>query len=374
MEQIKVIQFLYGLDDGGVETLVKDYATLIDAQKFDLMIVIIRKYRDTANRRLVEAANIPVIAIYPCWNVFTKLWQVTMGRWYVPYKLRRILRDNQTQVLHTHMALLKYVKRIGKELQGVRLFYTCHSLPKRYLGKKEVPAEYDAAKYLLENHELQFAALHQDMANELNDLFGIDNTVVIRNGIDFNRFRNLPISKQEKRCELQIPANAFVLGHVGRFVEYKNQIFLIDVLNEVLKIKNNAFLLMIGSGNMSSVEERINELGLKEHCMILTHRTDVNEILRAMDVFLFPSKFEGLGIALIEAQVSGLKCVAADTVPREAFKTEKAIALPLGEPKRWAEVILDENVKGSPQGNLDDYDMNKEIRRLEKLYLGELNE
>ena len=77
---------------------------------------------------------------------------------------------------------------------------------------------------------------------------------------------------------------------------------------------------------------------------------------------------------MIEAQVSGLKCIASDTVPKEAFKTEEAIALPLGDPKCWAEVILDENAKGFPHGSLDDYDMNKEIKRLEKLYLGELNE
>ncbi len=81
-----------------------------------------------------------------------------------------------------------------------------------------------------------------------------------------------------------------------------------------------------------------------------------------------------MGIALIEAQVSGLKCVASDTIPEEAFKTEKAIALPLGDAKHWAEVILDENAKGIPHGNLDDYDMNKEIKRLEKLYMGTLDE
>lgn len=88
-----------------------------------------------------------------------------------------------------------------------------------------------------------------------------------------------------------------------------------------------------------------------------------------MDVFVFPSTFEGLGIALIEAQVAGLRCIVSDAVPKEAFQTDLAIPINLNEsPQKWSEIILDETIKGKSNGNIAYYDMNKEIKRLENLY------
>lgn len=373
MQKIKVIEYIHGMEDGGAETLVKDYAHLINREKFDFVIVLNRIYKNSANLQAVREAKVPIITIYSRWNIFMKAWHEAMGWWYVPYKLRKILKKERAQILHVHLGLLRYVNHIGKSLNGIKLFYTCHSIPQRYLGKN-IPKEHRAAKQLLKQQELQIIALHSKMAEEINELFGINNTVVIRNGIDFKRFLNVEISKEEKRKALGIPQDAFVIGHVGRFNPVKNHKFLVEVFREVTTIRSNAFLLMIGAGSTTDIENALDEYGLGDRYLILANRSDVHEIMRTMDVFVFPSICEGLGIAMIEAQVSGLRCVASDTIPAEAFKTERAIALPLGDPKRWAEVILDENAKGSPQGNLDDYDMNKEIKRLEKLYLGELNE
>jgi glycosyltransferase involved in cell wall biosynthesis len=107
--------------------------------------------------------------------------------------------------------------------------------------------------------------------------------------------------------------------------------------------------------------------------MILSNRSDIPELMRAMDVFVFPSLFEGLGIVLIEAQVSGIRCIVSDTVPKEAFRSDLTVAVSLNQsPSEWCDVILDESIKGECYGDLDEYDMNKEIKRLEKLYEGEL--
>lgn len=93
--------------------------------------------------------------------------------------------------------------------------------------------------------------------------------------------------------------------------------------------------------------------------------------MKAMDVFVFPSLYEGFGIALIEAQVSGLRCVVSDAVPRQAFQSELAVPMSLhASPEAWGEVILDDSIRGEYEGSIADYDMNQEIKRLEKLYLG----
>ena len=370
MSRTKVMQFIYGLDDGGAETLVKDYTTLIDEDKFDALIVVVRLKGETANLRRVQEANIPVVPIYKYWNVLTKVWHLFAGKWYVPYMLKRVIHQHKVDVIHAHFQMLKYIRKIRGELGGSRLFYTCHNVPSLYFGAGQ-EAEKRAAEILIKENNLRLIALHRDMADELNDVFSIGNTCVIRNAIDFRYFRDAKITKEEKRRELRIPENAFVLGHVGRFAEQKNQPFLVEVFREVAKINEAAFLVMVGAGDTSEVVSKLAEYGLTDRYMILSHRTDVNEILRTMDVFLFPSKFEGLGIVMIEAQASGLKCIASDAVPKEAIKTDHAISLPLDDAKLWADVILNDGIKGVANGSLDDYDMNKEIRRLEKLYLGE---
>ena len=373
MESTKLIEFVYGLEDGGAETLVKDYALLIDKKAFDLSVVVIRNSRSTANVRALQKGNIQVTPVFQHWNLFTKAVFLLFGRWYVPYRLRKIIRKEKPQALHVHMALLRYLPGIGRGLDGIRLFYTCHSIPSAYFGSKR-RSDKKAAEYLIRHNKLQLIALHEDMAKELNAMFGVDNTVVIRNGIDFSRFRDLQLTSSDKRRALGIPQDAFVLGHVGRFMKPKNHPFLVEIFNAVAKRNKDAFLLMLGLGDTSYVESKLAEYGLADRYMILSNRSDVNEIMRTMDVFVFPSLYEGLPLVLVEALVSGLRCIASDTINKEAFLTEDTISLPLGSAEKWADVILDNTIKSDYHGCLDDYDMNKEILRLQKLYAGEWDE
>lgn len=367
MAHIKVIEYIPTMYDGGAETLVKDYALLLDRNRFDVAIVVTESSEDSANLRRIRQANIRVIPIYRHWNILVRGWNHFFGKYYVPFRLKRILKREKPDVLHTHMLLLKNVCAISGFLKGTRLLYTCHSLPKRYFcGENEV--EKQSAQYLIQHNNLQMIALHDDMASELNQMFAINNTQVIRNGVDFNLFRNVAVTRDQKRKELGIPCDMFVLGHVGRFADMKNHKFLVDVFRAVAQRKPNAYLLMVGAQDSTEIEEKLNGFGLQGRYKILRNRADINEIMQTMDVFVFPSKYEGLGIALIEAQVAGLRCVASDAVPVEAFRTDYAISLPLGNPEQWADVILDPDRKGEPHGALEDYDMNREIRKLERLY------
>ena len=150
----------------------------------------------------------------------------------------------------------------------------------------------------------------------------------------------------------------------------KNHPFLVEVFREVAKKREDAFLLMVGADAPPEIENRLQELGLQNRYRILSDRADVNEILAAMDAFSFPSKYEGLGIALIEAQAAGLRCVASDRVPAEAIRTEQCFTLPLEDPARWAELLLSDEKREEGIQDLRVYDMNQEIKRLEALYLG----
>lgn len=365
-----VAEFIGTIQDGGAETLVKDYALMLDKEMLNVFIIVFRRMKNTANDNILSHADVEIIEIYKRNDFISKVIQKLNRWWYVPFKLNMILKEKNIEILHIHLMLLQYVSKIRKKIHNVKLFYTCHSEPEYFIGKI-VSKEHSAAKKLIVDNNLQMIALHDDMRKEINEMFGVNNTVVIRNGIDFKQFQNIAESKDEIRKNIGIPINAYVIGHVGRFSFSKNHDFLIDIFVEVYRKNTNAFLLLIGVGElMCSIKEKIEKLHLSKRVLILSHRGDIPRLLKVMDIFVFPSKFEGFGIVLIEAQTAGLRCVVSDAVPKEAFQTELAVPVSLKEsPEKWAEIVLDDSIKGKPNGNINDYDMNKEIKRLEKLYL-----
>lgn len=365
----KVIEFITDMVDGGAETLVKDYALLLDRNKFETIILTRYPAHNTANMKQLENSGIRVISINSSNSFLAKVWNKLTFRFRIPSVMRKIIREEKPDVIHAHLNQLEYLKSISKDLKGIKLIYTCHNVVEHYFGEKCVK-EREAAEYLIKNNNLRMIALHDDMKNELNELFKVDNTVVIRNGINFERFRNVSKTKDEKREEINIPKDAFVIGHIGRFAEQKNHPFLVEIFREVCKRNDKAFLLMIGAGDKSYVINKLAEYGLENKYMILSGRSDVPELMRAMDVFVFPSKFEGLGIVLVEAQTCGLKCICSSVVPQEAFLSDHIISLGLDQPlKIWADTILNPEIKSDYPDRLESYDMKKTIEQLEDLYL-----
>ncbi len=366
---MKIIQFITDLGDGGAETLVKDYVLLMNRDKFEVVLLTRYPVNNTANYQQIKDSGVKIISLNKSGIFLAKAFNKLTFRIRMPYIMKKIINQEKPDVIHAHLAQLSYLRIVAKELNNVKLFYTCHNVVSYYFGEGQ-KKERKAAEYLIKNNDLQLIALHDEMKNELNEMFGINNTIVIRNGVDFNRFLNISITKEEKRKEIGIPDNAFVVGHIGRFAEQKNHPFLIEVFKEVALKNKHAFLLMIGAGDNSYVISKLHEYELDNRYLILSNRVDIPELLKAMDVFVFPSLFEGLGIVLIEAQIMNIRCVVSDRIPNEAVKKENIIILSLDKsPKQWAEVILDDRIKGSIKGDINEYDMNREIIRLEQLYL-----
>ena len=364
----KVVEFITNLSDGGAENLVKDYAIML-RDRMDVTVLTIRNFTHTAVYRTLKENGVKIVSVYPRWNIAVKLFNKIFGRWYIPYKLNQLIQNEKPDCIHAHLYILKYLKRISGKIQGIKLLYSCHSGPSRYFGP-DFPEQTDAAKYLIEHNNLQFVALHEDMRDEINAMFGVNDTVVIRNGVDFRRFENLAETQAEIRKELGIPETAFVVGHVGRFTFQKNHEFLIEVFREVCKKSPNAVLLLVGSGDLrEQVENKLREYNLLDRTKILSNRTDVPRLMKAMDVFVFPSIIEGFGIVLVEAQISGLRCLISDAVPAETHLSHLAIPMELAAgPERWAEAALAAESYSDLPNRLEEYDMRREIDRLEQLY------
>ena len=149
-------------------------------------------------------------------------------------------------------------------------------------------------------------------------MFGIDDFQVIKNAIDIDAYVFNSNVRNRVRTELGIAPGVFVVGHVGRFDAVKNHAFLIEVFAELLAMRPDSVLLLAGDGSLrSDIEGQAERLGVSSSVRFLGSRSDVPELMQAMDCFIMPSLYEGLPMVLVEAQGAGLPCLISDTIPED---------------------------------------------------------
>lgn len=179
-----------------------------------------------------------------------------------------------------------------------------------------------------------------DLAGEW--LFGENGYIVLPNAIDLSKFHFSTTIREKKRTELSIAPSMSVIGHVGNFNQQKNHVFLIEIFKEILKEKDSV-LLLIGTGALEkNIKEKVLEEGLASKVIFLGLRDDVDAWMQAMDCFIFPSKWEGFGTVLVEAQASGLPVVSADTAPASVKINPNFVFFSLASsPWQWAHQACD---------------------------------
>ena len=171
---------------------------------------------------------------------------------------------------------------------------------------------------------------------------GVAARVLENLGVDLNKMHYDQAARALIRNELNIPLNAPVFGHVGRLTEIKNHRFLLDVFSEILKRQPESILLLCGRGELEKqLKFQAQELGIDQSVQFLGVRDDIPKVLSAVDVFLFPSLSEGLGLAVVEAQSSGLPCIVSTGVPDSVKIREQTefLDLSLGANKWASEAI-----------------------------------
>lgn len=185
------------------------------------------------------------------------------------------------------------------------------------------------------------------------------NVHILHNAVDLNVFCFDAEARKNIRKELSIADGVKVIGHVGRFSTQKNHSFLLDVFANIRKKDENTVLVLVGVGElMDDVKAKIHELGLDGAVILTGVRNDVPKLLSAFDAFVFPSFYEGMPNTVIEAQATGLPCVIADTITREANITGLVEYLPLGDAELWASRSL-LALEGERRNTRDDFVKNK---------------
>ena len=284
------------------------------------------------------------ILIPPCSRVKAPL---TYSAW-----LRKIMKEQKYDVIHVHgnSGTMYFEIHAAKRLKiPVRVAHS-HSSSCKFMMAHRI------LKPLL-NRELTYALACSDAAGKW--LF-TGNYTVLPNGIDVEKFAFSQDARSEYRKQLGLE-NKFVIGHVGYMDAVKNQLFLLRVMEQLVKRQPDARLLLIGDGKLRpEIEEFIQQYQLQDRVSLLGKRIDVMQLYQCMDVFTLPSVYEGLGIVLIEAQTAGLPCVASVGVPQSAnaLGLVKYIGIEDSDIASWCDAITD--AYGSVPNRAVCYDRMKE--------------
>lgn len=290
---------------------------------------------------------------------------------------KKILKElrNTHEVVYFNLSSLGWIEPIRIAISlGYRVFVHSHN-SKLLINDTRHRLVHKTNRYRLSRYNVSRLSCSQRATEFM--FYPKDRVHFIHNAVDIDLFKFNPEERMQVRKEIKLSSDTKVIGFVGRLVEQKNVLFLIDILRNVIaQSEENIVMIIIGEGNLKDkLNERIVQFNLQEHCLLLGDRADANRYYQAMDVFLLPSLFEGLPIVMTEAQVSGLHCIISDTITPEADISENVTFLPLDiGAERWGEIVCEKLADGGNQRDIyaekirnTAFDINSEAKRLEQI-------
>lgn len=368
MDKIRIFQFPIASSNGGITHYAMNNWKYLNKNSFSCDFATVNNHLDFEDEIIGLGAGLKYISC-----------TAENNREKFREEMTKLLRGNY-DIVHLHTSFWKstLVEDIARECKIPKIIVHSHSTMIDILDdekRKVAEAKHNKVK---ESFSLSKATDFWACSNLAADwLFGEniprDRIKIMKNAINVEDFTfNNEIRKiYREKFNLE---GTFVICNVGRLVYPKNQEFLLYVFSKVVKEIKNAKLLLVGTGVLlESLKELARELEIDDKVMFLEERNDVNNILQATDLFCLPSRFEGLGISLIEAQTSGLKCLSSPFVPIEAAITNNIHKLPL-DVNSWVEKII-EIAKGYERKNMYEevtkagYNIKYQIKEVEKIYL-----
>lgn len=361
---IRVLHVLGKLHRGGAETMVMNLYRNIDKEKIQFDFVVhtekVEAYENEIHNFGGKIFRIPA---YKGYNHFEYIhaWKELLSN----HPEFKIIHGHVRSTASIYMLIAKQYNRItishshstsnGNGIAAV--IKRIMQYPIRYIADYFFAASEQSGKWLYGDQIIQKK-----------------NFLILKNSINIQDFEYNEGIRKTIREKLNLE-NQFVLGHVGRLHESKNHIFLIEIFNEILKINTNSKLILVGKGNLIDViREKAILLNLEENILFLGERSDIADLIQAMDVFVFPSIYEGLPVSLIEAQASGIPIVASDSITKNVNITNLITFISLSSlPSFWAKQII-KYKDNYPRENYSveikkaGYDIKTNAKKLERFY------
>lgn len=337
MEPVRILQVVTIMNRGGAETLLMNLYRSIDHTKLQFDFLSHRLEKGAYDDEIIGMGGrifyFPPIRPHRYFRYFKDLDNF-------------FLSHPEYRIVHSHINensgfVLRAAKKAGV---NVRITHShLGSLPIDY----KLPFRYYARHFLRQNATHYFAC----STGAGKWLFDTDivkdgKITILKNGVDDQTFKYNSAKRSSVRSEMGLE-DKFVIGHIGRFEPQKNHSFLIDVFKEVQQQNSDAILLLIGTGKLrKKIENKVERAGLSGSIRFLGIRSDIARLFQAMDIFLFPSTFEGLPVALVEAQAAGLQCIVSDTITDESdIGADLLQFVSLKElPTTWADKVINSNL------------------------------
>ena len=361
MDRVVKVLYVNGniMKRGGIESFMMNYFRNIDPAKVHIDFLVHGygkgEFDDEIQARGSKILHVPTKSKHPVRYV---------------KELKKIFLTGEYDIVHSHVdAMSCWILRVAKEC-GVKV-RIAHSHNTDHLTTNRI-------KYAINEYARQNICKYATNCFACSEsagrwLFGENTFQVIPNAIECERFRFSEMSRKQIRKEIGVCDKNIVIGHVGRFDTQKNQGFLIDVFEKLYQKNSNVRLLLIGDGWMKkSIEDSVRGKRLQDVVIFTGSQKDVNNYYNAMDLFVLPSLFEGLGIVLLEAQINGLTVFASDVVPKEVVISDNVRFLPLDK-ERWESELFDSiAVSDNRNGNYincEKYEITRAASKLTEIYM-----
>jgi glycosyltransferase involved in cell wall biosynthesis len=333
---LRVLVLFTNLNRGGAETMVMNYLRRMDrtAVVFDFVV-----FRDVRGDYEEEAERLG-----------SRIFRLPALRPGGVGRHRRAVVEffdahPEYDMVHGHCSELGYFVYREAARRGLRFIAAhAHNVPRGWDAKTPLR---EVLKRLTRRHLTHFFGCSAESSRWLFGRRLAVGALFLPNAIDAGEFA-FDAAKRAAVREREGWNGRFVVGHVGRFSAQKNHRFLIDVFERVLRRESSALLVLVGSGGEMErrVKDMITRRGLAPNVVFAGSRADIAQLLQGFDLFLFPSRFEGLSVAMVEAQAAGLRVVTSTAVPADCTVIADSVeSLPLSAgPDDWAAKVLDEIV------------------------------
>lgn len=367
-EPIRVLQIIGIVAGGGVEAVIMNYYEHIDRTKVQFDFIVHNDNKIDITQK-VEAMGGKVYKVTPYYkNPIAFMWDI--------YK---VIKRHHYRIVHSNMNTLSAFSLFAAWAAGapVRILHN-HSTSSPGETKRNI------MKFMLRPFARLFANHYLACSRFAGDwmygqkMMDSGKVTVINNAIDLKKYAFNLQKRKVLRKKLGV-ADEFVVGHVGRFMYQKNHDFLIDIFAEAHRKIPQMVLLLIGDGPLrEGIEEKVRGLNLIENVRFLGVRDDVQDLYNAMDLFILPSHYEGLGMVGVEAQANGLNVLASTAVPDEMKFTNLVQFEDLkNDTSKWSDRIIQiyynyhmtRNNRGAPIFNQSKFDISVQAKKLVNYYI-----
>lgn len=305
----KILYLFQHLNVGGAEELLLTTLKHLDRSKFSPVVYCLNEKGEIG--REIEQIGIPVKSLNK------KMHLLNLS---VIFNLIRIFKKEKPDILHTNLFFANIFGRVASRFSGIKaVVATLHNPDYTYEdnGKQTFKIRKAIDRYSAIFSNTAFIAVSDCVKQDFQRQLGFKNVKVLPNCIESSRYKRPDESLvREKRKELGVEDDDILILNVGRLHLQKGQVYLIEAFNLIRKDNSKCKLLIIGKGIMErELRDKVDELRLRDNVIFSKDRRDIPEIMHISDIFVFPSLYEGFGIALVEAMASGLPVIASDIEP-----------------------------------------------------------